>query len=92
MATDPIYTVKKLLALEPQMTERISEYRFQQRIGSENEAMRRLIGIGLNGGAKPQQHAQPRPLRALLVEYYQAVLAAEPGIELDGTTGGPRRD
>jgi hypothetical protein len=42
-----IYTVPKLLALTPALSRAISDYRFEQRLPSENEAIRRLIEAGL---------------------------------------------
>ena len=47
MKSEPIYTVKKLLALTPELAERIDAFRFEQRIKSESEAMRLLISRGL---------------------------------------------
>lgn len=47
MAPDPVYTVKKLVALTPVMAEAIASFRFEQRIGAEVEAIRRLIEMGL---------------------------------------------
>jgi hypothetical protein len=47
MAPDPTFSVKKLIALTPEMAEAIASYRFEQRIGAESEAIRRLIEIGL---------------------------------------------
>jgi hypothetical protein len=49
MATEPVYTVKKLIALTPETAEATSRYRFDARIGAEAEAIRRLIGLGLKG-------------------------------------------
>lgn len=48
MAAEPIYTVKKLIALTPEMAEAISGFRFDARIGAEAEAIRRLIELGLD--------------------------------------------
>lgn len=47
MATEPTYTVKKLVAMTPEMAERIDAYRFEKRIKSESEAIRLLIDQGL---------------------------------------------
>jgi len=41
------YPVKKLVSLTELQAERISDYRFDQRIASENEAIRQLIEYGL---------------------------------------------
>ena len=47
MPKPPILTVKKLVALTPDMTRAIEDFRFTQRVGSESEAIRRLIELGL---------------------------------------------
>ena len=49
--------VKKLLALPEELAKQISEYRHDQRIPSANEAMRRLITLGL-AAAQPQEASQ----------------------------------
>jgi hypothetical protein len=46
--TESIYPVKKLVPLTAELAERIRDYRFANRIDSENEAVRRLIEAGLN--------------------------------------------
>lgn len=51
MARELTYTVKKLVSLSEEQAARISEFRFSQRISSENEAIRQLIEIGLNAEA-----------------------------------------
>jgi hypothetical protein len=50
--TEPVYPVKKLVPLTTEMAERVREYRFEQRIESENEAIRRLIEAGLKASAR----------------------------------------
>jgi hypothetical protein len=52
MATESVYTVKKLIAMTPAMATAISEYRFDARIASEAEAVRRLIEFGLKAATK----------------------------------------
>jgi len=47
MAVDPSKMTRKLVSLPHEMVEAISEYRFAEKIGSESEAIRRLIQIGL---------------------------------------------
>ena len=47
MPRPPAYPVKKLIALTEEQAEQISDYRFDARIQSESEAMRKLIEIGL---------------------------------------------
>lgn len=53
MAADATYPVKKLVNLTAEQAERISTFRYDQRIPSENEAIRRLIELGLQA-AKPR--------------------------------------
>ena len=50
--TETIFPVKKVVNLTSDQAERIREYRFAQRLESENEAIRRLIEAGLNATAK----------------------------------------
>jgi len=45
--TETIYPVKKLVPLTAEQAQRIRDYRFAQKIDSENEAIRRLIEAGL---------------------------------------------
>jgi len=47
MKNEPTYTVKKLVAMTPEMAQSIDAYRFEQRIKSESEAIRLLINRGL---------------------------------------------
>ncbi|RYH05321.1 MAG: hypothetical protein EON57_08000 [Alphaproteobacteria bacterium] len=56
MALEPVFTVKKLIAMAPSMAEAISSYRFAEKISSEAEAIRRLIELGLEA-AKGQAKA-----------------------------------
>jgi hypothetical protein len=49
--TEVVYPVKKLVPLTTDMADAISEYRHQQRVSSENEAIRRLIEAGLKAVA-----------------------------------------
>lgn len=39
--------IRKLVALSEELASRVGDYRFGQRIGSESEALRRLIEAGL---------------------------------------------
>jgi hypothetical protein len=50
-----IFPVKKLVPLTADLAERIKTFRYEQRISSENEAIRRLIELGLKsaGESKP---------------------------------------
>jgi hypothetical protein len=47
MSRKPAYPVKKLVGMTEEMSERISDYRFGNRLGSENEAIRQLLEKGL---------------------------------------------
>jgi hypothetical protein len=47
MSKETVYQVKKLVNLTDELAARIADYRFGNRIASENEAIRRLIEIGL---------------------------------------------
>ena len=53
MSKPPTLTVKKLVALTPEMAEAIENFRFEKRIASESEATRRLIDLGLKAGMAP---------------------------------------
>jgi hypothetical protein len=55
MARPAAYPVKKVIGLTAEMAKRIREFRFDRRIDSENEAIRRLIELGLK--AATQAHA-----------------------------------
>jgi len=48
MAKQTVYPVKKLVNLTEDQSARIADFRFAQRLQSENEAIRRLIEIGLD--------------------------------------------
>jgi hypothetical protein len=48
MAVDPEKTVRKLVSLPIPMVQAIADFRFQQRISTESEAIRRLIEAGLD--------------------------------------------
>lgn len=58
MAREPIYPVKKLVNLTEEQASRISDFRFDQRLQSENEAIRRLIEIALD---MANAERQPKP-------------------------------
>jgi hypothetical protein len=53
--TESIYPVKKLVPLTTELAERIRDYRFANRIDSENEAIRRLIETGLSAQSAPEK-------------------------------------
>lgn len=48
MSRAPAYPIKKLIALSEEQADRISDYRFGERIASESDAIRRLIEIALD--------------------------------------------
>lgn len=48
MTKDPVLTSKKLINLDPAMLDRISDFRFTNRINTESEALRLLLEIGLD--------------------------------------------
>jgi hypothetical protein len=53
---------RKLVTLSPEMARRVDDFRFGNRIGSESEALRRLIDMGLakaNQGLSPKQETRP---------------------------------
>jgi hypothetical protein len=50
MNAETAYPVKKLVNLTEELAAKISEFRFGERIPSENEAIRRLIELGLAAG------------------------------------------
>jgi hypothetical protein len=52
------YPVKKLIQLTREQAEAIADYRFSRRIYSENEAIRRLIDLGLKQIAEEQRGAE----------------------------------
>ncbi len=57
MAKPLTYPVRKLVHLSDAQAERISTFRFESRITSENEAIRRLIELGLESAK--QQEVKP---------------------------------
>lgn len=50
--TETIFPIKKVVNLTAEQAERIREYRFSERLESENEAIRRLIEAGLKTSAE----------------------------------------
>lgn len=48
MGRPPTHPIKKLISLTPEQAQAISDYRFDARIPSENEAIRDLIEKGLS--------------------------------------------
>ena len=59
MTAGPVLTVKKLVAMTPDLAKRIAAFRFEQRINTEAEAIRTLIERGLASVAKkPKRKAK----------------------------------
>lgn len=56
--TETVYPVKKLLPLTAELAAAISKFRHDNRISSENEAIRRLIEAGLARGEIPIRGAK----------------------------------
>ena len=52
MSKPSIYPVKKLIGLSEEQAQRIADFRFEKRIGSESEAIRQLIELGLEVSEK----------------------------------------
>ena len=48
MPKETLYPIKKLIYLTTETAERVRAYRFDQRIETDNEAIRRLIEAGLS--------------------------------------------
>jgi hypothetical protein len=62
--TEQVYPVKKLVPLTAEMAARVRDYRFAERIESENEAIRRLIEAGLAAAVPAAATtAKPAPTR-----------------------------
>ncbi|WP_170124817.1 hypothetical protein [Roseinatronobacter thiooxidans] len=52
MSKDTVFPVKKLVNLTEDQAKRISDFRFEKRLASENEAIRVLIRLGLDASAE----------------------------------------
>ncbi len=55
MSRETAYPVKKLIYLTEEQAERISDFRFGNRLNSENEAIRQLIELGLQAVENEQK-------------------------------------
>ncbi|MBX6745234.1 MAG: hypothetical protein IRY87_24630 [Acetobacteraceae bacterium] len=53
MAVNPETTVRKLVSLSRPLVQAIEDFRFQNRIKTESEAIRRLIELGLQAAKRP---------------------------------------
>jgi hypothetical protein len=54
--------LRKLVTISLEAARRVDDYRIAQRIGSESEALRRLIDLGLSQvkqGLRPKQETRP---------------------------------
>ena len=52
MAVNPETTVRKLVSIPREVWEKIEDYRFDNRIRTESQAIRRLIELGLKAAEK----------------------------------------
>lgn len=53
MAVNRETTVRKLVSLPIPLVQAIADFRFQQRVSTESEAIRRLIELGLSAVTQP---------------------------------------
>ncbi len=60
MAGETSFPVKKLVNLTEDQAARVSEFRFERRLPSENEAIRQLIELGL----KATKGSDDKPVKA----------------------------
>jgi hypothetical protein len=56
----PKLPIKRLLAFSEDQAKAIADYRFEQRLRSEREAVRRLITLGLAAAAQQPQEVTQR--------------------------------
>ena len=54
----PKLPIKRLLAFSEDQARQIADYRHEQRLRSEREAVRRLIALGLSAAQQPQEASQ----------------------------------
>lgn len=47
MAINPETTIRKLISFPRDLVQEVNDYRFDERIAAESEALRRLVRIGL---------------------------------------------
>lgn len=55
MPVNPEKTVRKFLAIPRELWAKVEDFRFAERIGTESEALRRLIEAGVEKLAKPKR-------------------------------------
>ena len=58
MSKETAFPVKKLIYLTDEQARMISEYRFDKRLNSENEAVRQLIDIGLDAAKRNNSQSE----------------------------------
>jgi hypothetical protein len=65
MARPRIYPIKKVIGFDPEMLERIRNFRFDQRIDTESDAIRQLIeaGLGKAPASAPSDGSTPGSAR-----------------------------
>jgi hypothetical protein len=56
---ETLFPVRKALQFTTEQWEQVRAFRFEQKISTEADAVRRLIQIGLEATAKPQPAKQP---------------------------------
>lgn len=56
MAINPETTIRKLVSLPRDLVREIEDFRFAERIGTESEAIRRLIRVGLDAERKRREN------------------------------------
>jgi hypothetical protein len=65
MPRPKIMATRKIVSLPPELAEAVEDFRFSRRIGSEAEALRRLIELGLRAAkARARPAKPPEPQRA----------------------------
>jgi hypothetical protein len=52
MSKEAVFPIKKLVNLTEEQAKRISDFRFDERLPSENEAIRRLVELGLEAAKR----------------------------------------
>ena len=59
MAVNPDRMTRKLVSLPHELLRAIEDFRFENRVRTEAEAIRRLIELGLKASAKPPERVRP---------------------------------
>jgi hypothetical protein len=58
MSKETAFPVKKLIYLTDEQARMISDYRFDNRLNSENEAVRQLIDLGLDAAKRNKSQTE----------------------------------